>query len=220
MTRPGIHDGAAVRDLYDRIAPVYDLASRPYSWIGTRALADRAMAELRLRRADTVVDLGTGTGRNLLPLAAAVGPRGRVIGVDLSPAMLERARRRAQGLPQVEFVEADMRDYHLPEGTAAVLATYALEMVEEHEALVARLARECRPGGRLVLNGLRSPERWPGWLVRLGSSLSRPFGVTPAYRDLHPWEAVARHLHDTTYAEGAGGAAYLAAGTCPGEGSR
>ena len=61
--------------MYDRIAPVYDLASAPYSSIDTRGLADRAIAELRLRRGDTVVDLGTGTGRNLLPLAAASGPR-------------------------------------------------------------------------------------------------------------------------------------------------
>ncbi len=219
MTGQGVHDAVAVRRLYDRLAPIYDLASRPYSWIGTRRLSERAIAELRLRRGDTVVDLGTGTGRNLPALAAAVGPRGRAVGVDLSPAMLERARRRVGDLPQVELVEADMTRFQLPDGTDAVLATYALEMVREYDALVARLARECRPGARLVLNGLRSPERWPTWAVRLGSILSRPFGVTRAYRDHRPWEAVARHLVDTTYDEGAGGAVYLAAGTRPDDGS-
>lgn len=220
MSRAGIHDGAAVRRMYDRLAPVYDVASRPYGWWGTRRLADRALRELRLTRGGTVVELGTGTGRNLPALAAAVGPEGRVVGVDLSPGMLERARRRTRGLRQVELVEADMRDYELPDGTDAVFAAYAMEMVEEYDALIARLTSQLRPGGRLVLNGLRSPERWPRWLVRIASGLSRPFGVTDAYRDLHPWESVQARLRDTVYDEAAGGAAYLAAGTAPGPGER
>ncbi len=206
--------------MYDRLAPVYDVVSRPYRWLGTGRLAGRALRELRLARGDTVVELGTGTGRNLLALAAAVGPKGRVVGVDLSPGMLEKARRRTRGLHQVELVEADMRDYHLPDGTAGVLATYAVEMVEEYDTLIARLASQLRPGGRLVLNGLRSPDRWPRWLVGIASALSRPFGVTDAYRELHPWESVQSRLYETVYDEAAGGAAYLAAGTASGVGER
>lgn len=220
--RPGgVRGTDAVRRLYDRLAPIYDLASRPYGWFGTRRLAARAIGELWLQPGDTVVELGTGTGRNLPDLARAVGPSGRVVGVDLSRGMLRRARSRvaAAGLTNVDLVEADMTNFRLPPDTAAALSTYAMEMVPTYDALIARLSHELRPGGRLVLNGLREPVRWPRWLIAVASALSRPFGVTRAYRELRPWTAAGVHLDDVIHDEALAGAAYLAAGTAPG-GSR
>lgn len=211
-----------VRTLYDRMAPFYDVVSRPYGWFGSKRLAVRAIEELRLRPGDTVVDLGTGTGRNLPDLAAAVGPAGRVLGVDLSPGMLERARRRVRGLglDNVELVEADMSTFEFPAGVDGVVSSYAMEMLPDYEKVIARLVGQVRPGGRIVLNGLRSPERWPEWVVRLGSALSRPFGVSEAYRSHRPWEAIERHTVEVIYDEAMAGAVYLAAGSTPGEGDQ
>jgi demethylmenaquinone methyltransferase/2-methoxy-6-polyprenyl-1,4-benzoquinol methylase len=209
-----------VRSLYDRLAPFYDVASKPYGWFGTRRLAERAIDELRLEPGDTVVDLGTGTGRNLEALSAAVGRDGKVIGVDLSPGMLEVAQGKvdAAGLVNVELVEADMTTYDPPTGTAAALSTYAMEMLPNYQEVIDSLAGHVRPGGRVVLNGLRHPDRWPEWVTSLGSALSRPFGVSDAYQQHRPWEAIERSMIDIVYDDAMAGAAYLSAGTVPNRG--
>lgn len=208
-----------VRSLYDRMAPFYDVLSRPYGWFGSKRLAQRATEELRLRPGDTVVDLGTGTGRNLPELAAAVGPAGRVVGVDLSPGMLERARRRVTGLglDSVELVEAGISGFDLPPVVDAVVSSYAMEMLPDYDEVISRLVDQIPPGGRIVVNGLRSPERWPEWVVKMGSALSRPFGVSEVYRAHRPWQAIERHTVDVIYDEAMAGAVYLAAGSAPGE---
>lgn len=213
----GVLEPQDVRTLYDRMAPFYDLSSKPYGWFGSKRLATRAVDELRLLPGHTVVELGTGTGRNLAALSAAVGPSGSVIAVDLSPGMLEVAQRKADtaGLANVRLVEADMTAFELPPATDAVLSTYAMEMIPGYESVIAALAAQMRPGGRIVLNGLRHPERWPDWVTRLGSALSRPFGVSDAYRQHRPWEAVEQFTIDVAYDEALAGAAYLSAGTVP-----
>lgn len=128
-SRGSIRGPVAVQALYDRVAFVYD----PAAWIllplGARRIRASAIELLDLQPGDTVVDLGCGTGANLVALADAVGEAGRVIGVDLSSKMLAQARRRANRhhLPQVILRQADLRDFELPEDTAAVLASASLE---------------------------------------------------------------------------------------------
>ena len=206
-----------VRSLHDRMAPFYDVASKPYGWFGARRLAKRAIEELRLEPGDIVVELGTGTGRNLEALSAAVGSGGRVVGVDLSPGMLEVAQAKVDemGLGNVVLVEEDMTVHELPKGTAGVLSTFAMEMLPTYEKVISSLVGQVRPGGRIVLNGLRHPDRWPDWVTRAGSVLSRPFGVSEAYESHRPWEAIERLMTDVVYDEAMAGAAYLSAGTVP-----
>ncbi len=218
----GVLDAGGVRRLYDRVAPFYDVASKPYDWVGARRLVNRAIIELRLTPGATVVDLGTGTGRNLAALADAVGPTGRVIGVDVSPEMLRRAGDKIDkhGLDNVELVEADMATYQPPADTAAVLSSYAIEMLPTYDDLISRLSNLMTPGGRIAVTGLRDPERWPEWVIRLGSFVNRPFGVAEDYRSHRPWEAIEAHTTDTIHEETLAGAVYLAAGTTTGNESQ
>lgn len=82
-----------VREIYRRIAPNYDRSLLLLRLCGFREqhYRRRAVAALALRPGATVVDLGCGTGRNFPLLRAAVGPQGRVVGVDLTDAMLRAA---------------------------------------------------------------------------------------------------------------------------------
>ena len=220
----GILGPDAVRTLYDRLAPVYDAVAAGYDLVGAGRFHRRAVRALDLQPGDTAVDLCCGTGVNLPYLVEAVGPTGRVVGVDLSPGMLDRARRRVDdaGWENVELVEADVRAFGFPEPLHGVVSTFGLEMVPEHGAVVARAVAALTastsrfaPGGRIAVGGLRHPERWPEWLVELGALVNRPFGVTRAYEDVQPWRSVEDHASNVRYEESLLGAAYLAVGDVP-----
>ncbi len=210
-----VRDAEGVRRLYDRIAPLYDMAAAPYWMLGADKLSDEAIAELRLQPGSTVVELGTGTGRNLAALSKAVGPSGRVIGVDLSSKMLQRAKKKLtrSQIRNVVLISEDMTTYEPPPDTAGVLSTYAIEMLPDSTALIQRLSNNLPPGARIAVSGLRRSSAWPEVATRIGSLLMRPFGVTPAYRSHQPWLVIESLLEDTVYREAVGGVLYLAAGT-------
>lgn len=210
----GLLSADQARRLYDRLAPIYDAVAGAYALVGARHLHRRAVRALGLSPGDTAVDFGCGTGENLEALASAVGPSGRIVGVDLSAGMLERARQRAvrHGWDNVELVQADVRDFTVPDGTRGVVATFALEMVPGYDAVIERLAATMPAGGRVAVSGLRRPERWPEWLIRLGEGVNRPFGVTRAYESFRPWESVRQHLREVCYEERLFGAVYLSVG--------
>ena len=214
---PGILGPDAVRALYDRLAPVYDAVAAGYDWVGAGRFHRHAVDALDLQPGNTAVDLCCGTGVNLPHLVEAVGPTGRVVGVDLSPGMLERARQRVEdaGWDNVELVEVDVRDFDFPEPVHGVVSTFGLEMVPEHGDVIARAVAALAPGRRIAVGGLRHPERWPERLVELGALVNRPFGVTRAYEDIQPWRSVQAHTSEVDYQESLLGAAYLAVGEAP-----
>jgi SAM-dependent methyltransferase len=100
---------------------------------------------------DVALDVGCGTGRALPVLAAAVGPGGRVLGLDLTPDMLAEARRKGRG-GRSGLVLADARRLPVPDAVADVVFTAGLlQHLPDPAAGLAELARVARPGGRLVL---------------------------------------------------------------------
>lgn len=112
---------------------------------------EAAAGELRLRRGDRVLDAGCGTGRALTPLRAAVGPSGTVVGVDLTPAMLEAAVQAGRDRDG-RLVLADVTA--LPLRSASLDAVFAAGLVAHlpHPADgLGELARVVRPGGTLAL---------------------------------------------------------------------
>jgi demethylmenaquinone methyltransferase/2-methoxy-6-polyprenyl-1,4-benzoquinol methylase len=206
------------KHVYRRTARFYDLALWVYRLFGTGRHRRQAVHALHLQPGDTVVDMGCGTGLNFRLLQKAVGPEGRIVGVDLTDAMLDRARHRIQkaGWQNIELVEADLATYTFPPGMNAALATFALEMVPEYDAVIRRVAETLPLCGRLAVYGLKHPERWPDWLIRLGIWLNKPFGVSRDYAALRPWESVRRHMKEVRHKEFFFGAAYLSVGEASG----
>ena len=207
----------AVRRLYDRLAPFYNTLAAGYRLVGAGAFRRRTVEALGLRPGDVAVDLACGTGVNFPYLVEAVGTTGRVVGVDLSPGMLKEARNRVEhnGWTNVELVEADMRNYAFPPSAHAVLSTFGLEMVPEYDDVVSRAVAALAPGGRIAVSGLRHPEKWPEWLIRLGELVNRPFGVNRAYENVQPWRSVEARAVNVRYEEYLVGAVYLAIGDAP-----
>lgn len=207
------------RRLYRKRAPSYDRWEWAFRLAGVRMThyRVRTVEALNLRVGDTAVEIGCGTGLDLPFLVQAVGPEGRVVGVDLSDAMLGKARERvaAAGWTNVELVESDAAAFDFPSGTGGVMSMLALTLVPEYDDVVRHAAEALRPGGRLALFDMKEPASWPDWLVRLVAWLNRPFGVSMDLAERHPWESVRRYLQEIEFREVYGGALYLSVGERP-----
>jgi arsenite methyltransferase len=109
----------------------------------------------------TVLDIGCGAGIDALLAARAVGPEGRVIGLDLLPEMCERARTHAReaGLANVEFVEGEMEAIPLPDDSVdAIISNGVINLSARKMRALFECARVLRPGGHLCLTDVTIDE--------------------------------------------------------------
>jgi arsenite methyltransferase len=110
-----------------------------------------------LEPGEQVVDVGCGAGIDTLIAAKMVGAQGRVIGVDMTPAMLEKARRSAaeMGALNVEFREGLAESLPVAEGSAdVVISNGVLNLFPDKLAGLGEMARILRPGGRLQIGDI------------------------------------------------------------------
>src|SRR3984957_18472878 len=138
-------------EVYRKKAKHYDVTSRLYPAPGypQRAQRLRAVQALSLRTGDTVIDMACGTGLNFPLLQKAVGPGGRIVGVDLTDAMLARAPDgiEASGGSSVSLVQADAVGFDFPAEVDAILSTYALTQVPEGAKAIAHGTAASPAGG-------------------------------------------------------------------------
>lgn len=110
-----------------------------------------------LASGERVVDVGSGGGIDSLIAARMVGPEGRVVGVDMTPAMLERARRAAAeaGVENVEFREGLMEELPVEDGWAeVVISNGVLNLTPDKGRALGEMNRVLRPGGRLQIGDI------------------------------------------------------------------
>jgi demethylmenaquinone methyltransferase/2-methoxy-6-polyprenyl-1,4-benzoquinol methylase len=208
-------------ETYRKKAKHYDITSRLYPAPGypQRAQRIQAVRALGLRPGDTVVDLACGTGLNFRLLEKVVGPRGRIVGVDLTDAMLARAQDRiaTNGWSNVSLVQADAAGFDFPAGVDAILSTYALTQVPECAEVIAHGAKALSGGGRWAVLDLKVPGNTPGWVAQAGTAIVRPFASIDEWTRRRPWEviriAMEEELADFSWTELTFGTAFLAAGT-------
>ncbi len=152
-------DEDAVKSAYRRWAPVYD------NTFGRIAAEGRKhTVEIINQRRGRVLEVGVGTGLSL----PAYGRHLEIIGIDLSPEMLEKARERVanEGLRHVAgLYEMDAAQLTFPDASFdTVVAMYVMTVVPEPEKVMRELARVCRPGGDVIIvNHFSAEQGKPGW---------------------------------------------------------
>jgi arsenite methyltransferase len=203
---------AAAIARYRKHAPGYDASA-----VRTMPLRRRVVDLLRLRPGDSVLDVACGTGLSFGPIEAAIGPAGRLLGIELSPDMLDLARERVtrSGWNNVSLIESAVQDADLPFAVDAILFNYTHDVLRSPEAL-ARIFRAAKPGARVAVAGMR---RYSWWLAPLNLYVylkAWPYMTT--FEGLgRPWDLLARHVPSLRVRGVHLGTGYIAHGDFPGE---
>jgi precorrin-6B methylase 2 len=177
-----------------------------------------AVARLAPQPGDVVLDIGCGTGLNFAAIQEAIGPTGRVIGVELNPRMLELAQARVKrhGWTNVELVQADVAEADIPAIADASLLCAVHDVMRTPAALV-NVLEHLRDGARIVAGG----PKWVPW--RRSDGLSKNFSTWRMNRDCvttfegfgRPWSHLQQLVDNLVVDEVFHGGGYIASAIRP-----
>jgi len=127
------------------------------------------VATARLRAGEVVVDLGSGGGLDVFLAAQKVGPTGKAIGIDMTPSMIERARKGAKegGFGNAAFYLAEIDRLPLAEGSVdCVISNCVINLAPDKAAVFREIARVLKPGGRLAVSDIALKRTLPEELAK------------------------------------------------------
>jgi demethylmenaquinone methyltransferase / 2-methoxy-6-polyprenyl-1,4-benzoquinol methylase len=174
-----------VEAMFDRIARVYDRMNSVMTAGMHHRWRERTVELSGVGPGDSALDVATGTGDLAVALSRRVGPQGRVVGMDFSEQMLTLARQKAPDLTFESGTALDLA-YADDEFDAATVGFGARNFSDLGKGL-AEMARVVRPGGRVVVLEITTPQRPPlswffrMWFDRVVPALGRLAGDSDAY---------------------------------------
>jgi len=181
-----------VQAMFDAIAPRYDFLNHLLSFGIDRIWRRKAVAMLRADAPRTILDVATGTG-DLAIRALKLGPE-KIVGVDISEAMLERARAKIAGVGAGDIIEmrsgaSEQLQFEDNSFDAAMVA-FGVRNFENLRAGLSEIARVVRPGGPLVVLEFSRPRHFP---------IKQLYGLYFRYVIPNVGRTVSRHEHAYQY---------------------
>jgi SAM-dependent methyltransferase len=200
-------DHSAALAQYRRRAGVYDIELALFE-----PVRQRAVERLALTTGDVVFDVGCGTGLSLPLLQPLVGAKGRIVGIEQSPEMMQRARERVarHGWKNVELVEASVEAARVKAHADAALFHFTHDILREPLA-IDNVLQHLRPGARVVASGLQWAPFW-AWPVNLFVLGAARYSVTSLAGLGSPWSLLASHLSGLQVEEAMAGGVFIASG--------
>lgn len=149
-----------VPDVYCRIAPLYDV----WAWLTERKARDRCLEQAAIRDGEDVLEVAVGTGLAFVRILEG-NPSGRSEGIDLTPAMLARAEKKARrmGIENYRLQVGDAYDLDFPDDSFDVLVNnYMFDLLPQQDfaSVLEEFKRVLRPGGRLAMVNMTEGRRW------------------------------------------------------------
>jgi len=194
-------DQDAIEHTYQNWAKVYDWLTPIYILGNEKRLRKETIGSLRLQPGQTVLDIACGTGRNFPLILEKIDPSGKLVGVDSTSAMLDRARERVkrEGWGNVELIQGD-----------AALCTLAMGVIPDYRAALNRMLTHVKQGGWLAIADAKCSSGWNGFAF---NSLAELLGYGVAeVMSRRPWESLQEILINYRYKEWFSGFFYVAAG--------
>jgi len=160
------------RDRKEEIAGVFSRAAATYDRVGPRYFAHfgrRLIERAQIIPGATVLDVAAGRGAVLFPAAQQVGPRGRVVGIDLSPEMVRETVAEIQdaGRPNAEMLLMDAEELRFADASFdCVLSGFSLWFLPQPHQALAEFFRVLKPGGRVGITTWAKDCPTNGWTLR------------------------------------------------------
>lgn len=204
--RPPPDHGAALAQ-YRRRADVYDIELALFE-----PVRERAVELLALTTGDVVFDVGCGTGLSLPLLQPLVGATGRIVGIEQSPEMMQRAHERVarHGWNNVELIEASVEAARVKAHADAALFHFTHDILREPLA-IDNVLQHLRPGARVVASGLQWAPFW-AWPVNLFVLGAARYSVTSLAGLGSPWSLLGKHLSNLQVENVMAGGVFIASG--------
>jgi demethylmenaquinone methyltransferase / 2-methoxy-6-polyprenyl-1,4-benzoquinol methylase len=185
QARTGTLEEGQVRAMFDRIARVYDLMNSLMTAGLHHRWRERAADLAAVGPGGRALDVASGTGDLAVELARRVGPSGTVVGSDFSEAMLDRARQKSS---TITWEWANALELPYPDdGFDAATVGFGARNFSDLDRGLAEMARVVRPGGRVVILEITTPQRPPLstffsiWFDRIVPALGKLAGDPDAY---------------------------------------
>jgi arsenite methyltransferase len=182
-----------------------EVGAAPEAALGASLGCGVPTAVADLHEGETVLDLGSGAGADVLISAGRVGPSGRAIGLDMTDEMLELARANAReaGVTNVEFLKGYIEALPLPDASVdVIISNCVINLSADKQRVIAEAARVLRPGGRFAVSDVIADEdmdaetrrdmaAWTGCIA--GALTRREFAATLAAAGLEDIEIRETH---------------------------
>ena len=177
--------------MFSDISESYDLGNDVLS-LGMHRLWKKKFVRMAgPKPGDSVLDVATGTGDIALLFARKVGSEGKVVGVDFSPAMITRARRRAKNqLPNLRFETGDALDLRFPSNTFEIASiSFGIRNVDDPAAGLSEMMRVVKSGGKVAVLEFGQPTGMWGAFYRFYSRTLLPFlgGIISGNQDAYSY---------------------------------
>ncbi len=208
MRKPVVHTFAL--EQYRRRADVYDL-----QLLAFEPIREKAIARLALSPGASVLDIGCGTGLSFDLLQHAIGPHGRIVGVEQSPDMLAKARARVHShhWSNVTLLSAPAEGAGLRGKADAALFHFTHDVLRQARA-IDNVLRHLRPGAHVVAAGLQWAPSW-SWLTNLFVMGAAMHSVTSLDGLGKPWSLLEERIGHMAVEDSMLGGVYIASGTVP-----
>ena len=160
------------------------------------------------------MELGCGTGSNFSLVLDAIGPSGKLIGVDITDKMLEQARKKVQEneWKNVDLVQSDFAEYKFPEGLDGIFATGALSYSPQYDKIIKKVHEALKTGKNFVLLDFKKSEGPARIFAPILLLFTKPFAVDKEYYERQAWKSIEKYFEKTSYIEGWGGFLYVSVG--------
>ncbi len=161
VTTEACHSADEIASYWSRLSRIWDPMLRVVGL--NRRYRSEAISMLHLQEGQTVLDVACGTGLNFPFLFHGVGPRGRIIAVDIAQGMLHRAEERVrnEGYRNVDLLLGDVTKVRIPDVDSAV-ACWSIISIPNYRLALERIVKSLRPGGRISVLDFKVIDGFPG----------------------------------------------------------